>query len=242
MSEVSPTAAPHSGLSDEDKARIRAEMQYAMLAAQEGRPAEKPKNVSEKVLAYLSNGFVLLLLGSLITSYLVPQFQRAYEDRARQSGLKQESLTQFLLYSTSIWQEYYAILPATLQTDLHKEEYLRYMNEISQIKLKRYDAYSKVQALALVFRERGAGADSPVEHALTAYAVRVNEVSAAIDRWLGDLYCTPTKREKSPCATFDPTFDAYAGYQEIKNLVIELGNQGTQQVTDLMVESIKSSR
>ena len=241
MTDGPSTAAQSAELPDEERARIRAEMRYAMLAAHEARPSEKPKSLADKLLAYLSNGFVLLLVGSVITSYLVPQFQRAYESRARQATLKQDCLTQFLLYSNSIWQEYYAILPLTLQTDLHKDEYLRYMNEISQIKLKRYDAFSRVQALALVFREGGPSVTSPVENALTEYAVRVNQVSAAIDRWLGDLYCTPTKREKSPCAKFDPTFDAYDAYLGIQRLVVDLGNQGTQQVAELMVESIKSS-
>ncbi len=230
-------------LSEEERTRIRAEMRYAMLAVQESRPPERGKSFGERILGYLSNGFVLLLVGSLITSFLVPQFQRTYEARARQASLKQECLTQFLLYSNSIWQEYYAILPLTLQTDLNRDEYVRYMNEISQIKLKRYEAFSKVQALALVFRDGARSANgSPVENALNAYAVKVNQVSAAIDGWLKDLHCTPTKRERSPCAQFDPTFDPYDAYLGIQQLVIDLGNQGTQQVTDLIVESITSSR
>jgi len=241
MSEL-PAEARGTDLSEDEKRRIRAEIRYAALVAQEARPAEKPKTLAEKVLAYLSNGFVLLLIGSLITSYLVPQFQRAYEDRNRRSSLKQECLVQFLLYSNSLWQEYYAILPLTLQTDLEKAEYLRYMTEISQIKLKRYEAFSRVQALALIFREQDPGRESAPEQALSAYAVHVNEVSAAIDQWLSDLYCTPTKRLKSPCAKFDPTFDPYHGYLKIKGLTINLGNDGTQKVTELMVQGIKSPR
>lgn len=242
MTDRPMTDAQSSELPEEERVRIRAEMRYAMLAAQEARPSEKPRTVAEKVLGYLSNGFVLLLLGSVITSYLVPQFQREYESRTRQTSLMQECLTQFLLYSNSIWQEYYAVLPLTLQTDMNKDEYLRYMNEITQIKLKRYDAFAKVQALALVFREAGANATSPIETALTNYAVRVNAVSAAIDKWLSNLYCTPTKREKSPCATFDPTFDAYDQYLTIQRLVLDVGNESTQQVAELMVTRIKSSR
>jgi hypothetical protein len=237
---ISDTQSPE--LPEEERARIRAEMRYALLVAQETRPSEKPKTVAEKLLGYLSNGFVLLLLGSLITSYLVPQFQRGYESRTRQTSLMQECLAQFLLYSNSIWQEYYAVLPITLQTDMDKDEYVRYMNEISQIKLKRYDAFSKVQALALVFREDGANATPPVETALTNYAVRVNAVSAAIDKWLSNIYCTPTKRERSPCATFDPTFDAYNQYLTIQQLVLDVGNESAQQVAELMVERIKFSR
>lgn len=238
----SPSNATHSfELPEEERARIRAEMRYAMLTAQDARPSGKPKALADKVFGFLSNGFVLLLVGSLITSYLVPEFQRAYESRARQSTLKQECLTQFLLYSNSIWQEYYAILPLTLQTDMQKDEYLRLMKEISQIKLKRYDAYAKVQALALVFREVDPNTASPVETALTGYAIRVNVVSATIDKWLRALYCTPTKREKKPCEKFDPTFNAYDGYLSIQRLVLNLGNESTQKVTEIMVKSIKCS-
>ena len=229
-------------LPEEERARIRAEMRYAMLAVEAARPPERRKTLAEKVLGYLSNGFVLLLVGSTITSYLVPQFQREFESRARQASLMQECLTQFLLYSNSIWQEYYAILPLTLQADMGKEEYLRYMNEITQIKLKRYDAFAKVQALGLVFREGAANAVSPIDTALEDYAVSVNTVSAAIDKWLSDLYCTPTKRDTSPCATFDPTFDAYDQYLIIQRLVLDLGNERTQEVAKLMVKRIKSPR
>ena len=136
-------------LSEDERARIRAEMRYAALIVQEAGQAKKPKHALDKVLGYLSNGFVLLLLGSIITSALVPHFQREYERRARQSALMQECLSQFLVYSNSIWQEYYTILPVTLETEINKEEYVRLMNDISQIKLKRYDAYAKVQALAM---------------------------------------------------------------------------------------------
>src|SRR5687767_1466493 len=142
------TASAEFELPDLERARIRSEMQYAMLVAGEARRPPEKKTPADKVLAYLSNGFVLLLVGSLITSVLVPYFQREYESRSRQTALRQECLTQFLLYGNSIWQEYYAILPATLLADLEKDEYLKYKNAISDIKLKRYDAYARVLALA----------------------------------------------------------------------------------------------
>ncbi len=237
MTEQNSTENP---LSEDERVRIRAEMRYAMLSAQEARSAEKPKHSLDKVLGYLSNGFVLLLLGTLITSALVPHFQRQYEKRTRQSGLMQECLSQFLLYSNSIWQEYYLILPISLEPEINKEEFVRLMNDISLIKLKRYEAYRKVQALAIVFRITEEAQRSPVEQALHNYAVDVNNVSREIDEWLGDLYCTPMKRPKSPCMTFDPAFNAYAGYIKIKGLVLELGNERTRQVTELMVKQVKS--
>ena len=201
---------------------------------------ETPKTSVQKVFGFLSNGFILLLFGSLITSFIVPGFQRGYERRVQRSTLMQDCLTQFLLYSNSTWQEYYSILPLTLQPEISKDEYLQHINEISSIKLKRFDAYARVQALALVFREPKAKERSPVETALNDYAKSVNAVSEAIDTWLRNLYCTPTKREKSPCATFDPAFDAYDQYLKIHQLVLHVGNDNAQQVAELIVEGIKS--
>jgi len=227
-------------LTDEERARIRAEMRYAALVANEGaHPVEKPKSVVEKTLSYLSNGFILLIIGAIITSGLVPYFQRKYENRRQQYGLMQECFSQFLLYSNSIWQEYYAILPLTQEVEINKDEYLRYVKEISQIKLRRYEAYAKVQALSIVFRKDMDDKSNPVESALKNYAVNLNTASAAIDKWLTGLYCTPTKRERSPCASFDPAFDAFAEYENIKKLVIEIGNRESDNVGAIIVAEMK---
>jgi hypothetical protein len=56
------------------------------------------------------------------------------------------------------------------------------------------------------------------------------------------LYCTPTMRDKSPCTTFDPAFDSYAEYMTIRGLVLAVGNESTQRVAELMVESITLPR
>ena len=118
-------------LSENDRSRIRAEMRYAMVAVQEARSAEKPKHALDRPFGYLSNGFLLLLLGTLITSALVPHFQREYEQRIKQSELMKECLSQFLVYVNSIWQEYFLILPVALEPEINKEEYVRLMSEIA---------------------------------------------------------------------------------------------------------------
>jgi hypothetical protein len=218
-------------------------MRYAALVASEGAHSiEKPRSVVEKTLSYLSSGFVLLIIGAIITSGLVPYFQRQYENRKQQYGLMQECFSQFLLYSNSIWQEYYAILPLTQEVEIDKDEYLRYVKEIAQIKLKRYEAYAKVQALSIVFRRGIDGKSNPVESALKNYAVSLNTASAAIDKWLTGLYCTPTKRERSPCASFDPTFDAFTEYENIKKLVVEIGNRESDNVAAIIVAEMKQGK
>lgn len=240
MTDEPPGETPGLALPEEERKRIRAEMRYAMLSAQEARSPEKPKTGLDWLLGYLSNGFFLLVVGSLITYFIVPQFQREYESRANRSTLMQECLTQFLQYSNSIWQEYYAILPLTLEPEIDKNQWVRSMNEISQIKLKRYDAFAKVEALALVFRQEGSKNNSRVEGALSEYAGRVNAVSRAIDTWLRNLYCTPVNREKSPCAAPDLNFVAYDEYLKIQELVLKVGNDEAQSVAKLLVEGIKS--
>jgi hypothetical protein len=117
-------AAATLELSEGERARIRAEMRYAALAVRETRPSEAPKGRLAKALDYLSNGFVLLIVGSLITSFLVPRFQRAGEARRQRAALMQEALEQFLLYSNSIWQEFYATLPLALEAEIAKEQYV----------------------------------------------------------------------------------------------------------------------
>ena len=224
-------------LSDQERARIREEMQYALVVMHESRPPDKPKSLIDKLLAYLSNGFVLLIVGALISSVMVPQFQRAYDDRKQQLNLMHECFGEFLLYSNSIWQEYYTILPLTQELEIDKPVYNEYLAKIAQVKLKRYDAFAKVQALAVVFRQ-DSQRKSPVESALKTYAIKLNTTSAAVDRWLTRLYCTPVNREESPCETFDPSFDAFGEFEKIKELVIKTGNEESENVATLMVQQI----
>lgn len=227
------------GLTENERKRIREEMRYAMLVLEERHPAEKPKNSLSKILGYLSNGFVLLLLGSLITSVLVPKFQREYESRARQAAAMQECLSQFLVYSNSVQQEYYRILPVVQESEIDKEQYINVLNDISVIKLKRYDAYAKILALAIVFRGQNSSEKSIVEKELVNYAIGVNENSHNIDGWLREMYCTPTQRLISPCVNFNPTFNSYEGYIRIKDDSEKLGNVRLEHVAELMARQIK---
>jgi hypothetical protein len=226
-------------LTEAERARIRAEVRYALIAAREARPAEAPKSVLARVLGYLSNGFVLLLVGSLITSILVPNFQRRYEARKQEAALMQDCLAQFLLYSNTLWQEYYTVLPLTQRVEIDEATYLQYVGKVAEIKLKRYDAYAKVQALSVVFRGSNDTPNAPsIDTALRNYAVSLNVASASIDKWLTGLYCTPTDRPRSPCASFDPAFDAYDEHLKIKQFVVDVGNDGTDAVSAMIVQRI----
>jgi hypothetical protein len=126
------------------------EPQLAVL--KEASPPTPRLNRLDRLLSYLSHGFVLLLAGSLITSLRVPRFQRVFEQKNKELLLMQECFSQFLLYANSIWQEYYLVFPLVLQPEINQEDYIKHLQEISTIKLKRYDAFEKVQSLAIIFR------------------------------------------------------------------------------------------
>src|SRR5262249_41541689 len=133
------------------------------------------------------NGFVLLIVGALITSFLVPYYQRKYEERKQKRDTRNECLRQFLLASNLIWQEWFLLGPLTQKTVLSGEEYSKALEQINGIRIKRYDAFATVEALAVAYRERRE--EKAVEEAIDDYAVRVNQISHNIDRWLRTLRC-----------------------------------------------------
>jgi hypothetical protein len=227
------------GLTEPEKARIRLETRYALLAAQEVRKSDANKTSLGRLLGFLSNGFVLLLFGSLISSFLVPHFQKKAEKRSQQVAMMKECLSEFLLYSNSLWREYYASLPLTQRMEIDEATYLDFVAKITEIKLKRYDSYARVQALMVVFQlQNTVDNDKPLRNDLNEFAVKVNSVSAEIDRWLTGLYCTPFARDRSPCNTFDPRFDPYSTHLEIKRQVVAIGNEDTDALALNIVQQI----
>jgi hypothetical protein len=226
-----------SQLTEHERKRIREEMRYALAVLTEGSHPPQPASSVEKLLSYLSNGFVLLLVGSLITSILVPRFQQRYEKKTQKTALMQECLAQFLLYGNSTWQEFYTILPLVHNTEIDTETYDKYIGEISQIKLRRYDAFAKVEALAITFRTDEH--ESPVEKALYEYAVRVNSNSTAINNWLRNLYCAPDKCVAYGGAPVDPQFRSYEAYLRLEPL-LQKTQEDAKSVSELMVGKIRT--
>jgi hypothetical protein len=115
-------------------------------------------------------------------------YQRHYDLNKKHVELMQDCLSQFLLYSNSIWQEYYSLFPIADENEIRHDQYNLYLDKISEIKLKRYDALARLQGTAIVFRKRPE-TESDVERALQEYAVEINLMSARFDTWLRKLYC-----------------------------------------------------
>lgn len=150
-------------------------------------------------LAVLSNGFVLLIMGSLITAFLVPMYQQHTGARQTQLKLMEEAHRDFLQYENSIWEEYYAIFPLLHERSISKETYIEYTRELTDLKLGRYRLYATLRSLAVAFEPATAdlGGDKParseVERAVENYAVRINSLSAKIAEFVGSLYCGDTE-------------------------------------------------
>ena len=95
--------------------------------------------------------------------------------------------------------------------------------------------------MSIVFRDAKSDGSSDVENSLEEYAISLNNASTAIGKWLTALYCTPTEREKSPCASFDPSFDAFVEYLKIRDLVVEMGNENSDEVAAKIVINIQKA-
>ena len=196
-------------------------------------------NRKSKLVDYLANGFFLLLVGSFITYCAVPHFQRQRDQRDLAVKTREECLTQFLLYANSIWREYYLVVPLVTKSHLTEQEYADQLRQLTQIKLDRYQAYAKLQALAITFRAQPkTGVLSPtrsdIEAELDKYAVEVNAISHDIDRWLRNLYCAA-----GDCAgdVNEEERDSYAAFERLKGRVVAFQNRA-EQISETIVAHI----
>jgi hypothetical protein len=191
------------------------------------------KNFLERGLSFLNNGFVLLVVGTLLTSFLVPIYQRHYDLNKKRVELMQDCLSQFLLYSNSIWREYYSLYPIADQNQIDHKQYLLYLNKISEIKLRRYDAFARLQATAIVFRERPQD-ESEVERGLQEYAIEINLMSASFDTWLRKLYCYSAKcPDEDVPADYSPSDE----FSDLRRAMARMEEQA-KTVSTLMVQQI----
>jgi len=177
-----------------DPGHLREDMVYAAAVLEAARrlgPPEPPPGVLTRFLDFLSSGFGLLIIGTALTSVLIPAYQKASEQRQAERQIMRDSLSEFLQYEVSIWSEYYAVFPLVHESEIDRVEYDAYTAKISEIKLDRYRAYGKVKATAIAFRGEGS-TSSLIEDEIHSFAVLLNQTSEKIDRWIGDLYCART--------------------------------------------------
>jgi hypothetical protein len=166
---------------------------------------------------------VLLVVGTLLTSFLVPIYQRHYDLNKKRVELMQDCLSQFLLYSNSIWREYYSLYPIADQNQIDHKQYLLYLNKISEIKLRRYDAFARLQATAIVFRERPQD-ESEVERGLQEYAIEINR----------KLYCYSAKcPDEDVPADYSPSDE----FSDLRRAMARMEEQA-KTVSTLMVQQI----
>ena len=201
------TEPPAPLLLERERARIREEMRYAAAILGELRP-KKEESVWDKLSAFLSNGFVLLMVGAVITSFAVPLWQRSYDEQKQTQSLMEECRAEYLLYCNSMWEEFYQIHPLVSETSISKERYDAYFQKLTEIKLRRYNAYAKLQSVAIVFRSDG-DTRSDIEKQLEQYAIGVNQVSQGIDTWLRRLYCYTAQCDNEQIEIDYSSYDAF---------------------------------
>lgn len=223
-------------LSDMQKKAIREEVIFALSAFEHEK--EKPINKSklDNVLSFLSNGFVLLIIGTLITSILVPIYQNQQKAAVQILNLKRETFSQFLLYTNSIWKEYYLMFPLVHESDVNKEHYNYYLNEISKVKLERYNAYSKIRGVAISFRGKNSTQKSEVEKQIEEYAIELNQLSKRIDQWLKYLYCRSTNCINTDVPKNFTSYGAFLNLADQMQRIYRLGNN----VSEALVLKMKN--
>jgi 3-methyladenine DNA glycosylase AlkC len=223
MTSNSPPNEPDVNLSEEEKARIRAEVRYAVIAAKEARPPEKNKSVIGKVLAFFSSGIVLLIVGSFVTSLLVPSIQKQAEKREERASHLQELFEQFNLYSNTIYEEYLAIYPLAVQERLSKEDYSNYTQKIFNLKLKSANAYAKIQTLAVIVDKKVEGADNEQTSEKTEkeQCYNENDLALAIDCYRPQLEDTSNDISKLIDDFYEKSRKLKNGHFNNKNYIKE---------------------
>jgi hypothetical protein len=221
-----------------DPGHLREDIVYAaavLEAAKKLGPAEPEPSpgIFARLMEFLSSGFGLLIIGTVLTSLLIPAYQKASEQRQAAREIMREALAEFLQYEVSIWSEFYAVFPLIHESEIDRDTYDKYMGAISEIKLDRYRAYGKVKALAIAFRS-GSSEGSPIETAIFDFAVKLNQTSETIDRWLGDLYCA-----RAICGgSGTRTVNSRAVMNDLSRTMDEITREATS-VSEMMVQSIQ---
>ncbi len=223
-------------LSKEQKKEIREEIVFTLSTIEQEKQNTNQKNNIEKVISYLSNGFVLLIIGTVITSILVPIYQNRQHTAAHNLSLKKETFSQFLLYTNSIWKEYYLMFPLVHESKIDKEKYNHYLNQISKVKLERYNAYSKIRGVAISFRDYESTKISDVEKQIKKYAIELNRTSEMIDEWLRYLYC---REINCVNAVVPESFTSYGTFLELANKMQFIYNKGND-VSENLVFHMKN--
>ena len=128
--------------------------------------------------------------------------------------------------------------PLVHESQIDKQQYDKYIDQRNKIKLSRYNAYAQIRGLAISFRERKKSGESKVESAIEQYAVRVNGISADIDRWLRGLYCAPACLSDNSIGV-DSDFTSYGSYSNVQSSMGSIEEEA-HRVSELMVEKMSS--
>jgi hypothetical protein len=233
-----PTKGPTTD-QDEERRRLVRDIAYAQLVLDEARRLqERPRSRFARLARALSHGLVILLVGSGLTSVLVPWIQRRHQERQARVEARKECLAQFLLYANSRWPEYYVVLPLVVRGSMTPDDYRESLRHITVVKVARYDAAAKIEARLLAFRRKIDEKNEDVENAFAEYQKTVNGVSERIDIWLRNAYCYSNVCQGSVSDGLDPEFEPYTASRDLQQSVIEL-LQADAYVTEQFVKHLE---
>ena len=186
MTGNSPPNEPDVNLSEEEKARIRAEVRYAIIAAKEARPPEQSKTTLEKIF---SSSVFSLLLGAVLatgTGIISQKIQQDTENKNQQTKLSGELIEHFNLYSDTLDEEYMTVLNLGVKNKLTDKEYYDYLQKLMKITLQRNNEYAKIQTLAYLTDNKQIS--DAEKNLYSAYTNKINKTSDKIYDDLWKLY------------------------------------------------------
>lgn len=239
MPAPSSESAP---LPRDEGASLRRDLAYAQVVIEQARKEldareRRPASHLARAGKLLTNGFVLLVLGALLTNWLIPRIQRASQAREATLQARKDALAQFLLYANSRWQEYYLLAPLVSSEELTPADYQDAIRKLTTIKLARYDAYAKLKASLLAFRRTPDEPNQEVEGLVERYAIDVNRLSQHVDSWLRNRYCWSNECISTDGAPVDRDFGPYGAFVTIQRETSAL-LQRDDQVAELLAKHL----
>ncbi|HEY3265800.1 MAG TPA: hypothetical protein VGM37_02650 [Armatimonadota bacterium] len=160
-------------LSDEEKTRITERVQYERDVREALTPP--PKQSGPGLWSLLNSSLGLLLVTSLITSFLVPRYQARQQrlDWQRQVtaenlkyrlGMMRECLMEFSLSNALTAEAYERVRPLIAADRIDGPLYDSFRAQLLTLQNQRFQRAAKVMALIVYFPHRAEIADSVVRH------------------------------------------------------------------------------
>lgn len=203
-------------MTNEEKDRITERVRFENeLRATLAPPRKETKS---GLWGVLNSSLGILLATSLMTSFLVPQFQRKQHDldwqrqiRAENMkfrlGMMRECLTEFTLADSLTAEAYERSRPLAVSPVISPALYGEFTSRFTDIQNRRFEKNARVSALLVHFPNR-----KDIANAIGEHEIRSSEYMRALERFVRDRYqsgapggLAPDKLAEEENATRDVT-------------------------------------